>query len=437
MQPVWECIIMPSPSQLTQANFDLLQVINTGYLPETTLPLGLGTAGNDFFTSAAILILGNNGNDRIMGTNNPLLQAINGGEGSDQIFGMGGQDNINGGNGNDFIEGGAGGSALLKEVLDGGAGIDTLSYENSGAGVTVDLRPGTGGNIVMATGGDATFDTVKATFENFVGSAFNDTVHGTIGVNVLFGLAGNDTIHGHQGNDTLLGGAGADHLFGDDGNDILRGGAGADQLNGGEGDDTADYSTSSAGVTVNLDTGVGSGGDAQGDTLSNIQDITGSNFNDFITGNFGDDPFRGNTLRGGGGDDVIWGDPQQQGQTIAGDVIIGGAGADEIHTRFGGFDDSADTIVYEKVNDSAIDSTDILYMKPIDFIDLHLIDAIPGGADDAFVLGLLQAGQPGRLQVDVLQGSIEGDTTGDGVADFGIGIFDSNRYFGGVDYITL
>src|SRR6185436_13242297 len=74
------------------------------------------------------------------------------------------------------------------------------------------------------------------------------------------------TITGGGGNDTFTGGTGADTLTGGAGNDTLAGGGGADILDGGAGTDTADYSTSGAGVTVNLATGAASGGDAAGDT---------------------------------------------------------------------------------------------------------------------------------------------------------------------------
>src|SRR5215510_10930025 len=67
-----------------------------------------------------------------------------------------------------------------------------------------------------------------------------------------------------NGNDTIFGFGGADTIFGRGGNDIIDGGAGADVIDGGVGFDTADYSESTAAVTVNLATGRGFGGFAQG-----------------------------------------------------------------------------------------------------------------------------------------------------------------------------
>ena len=89
-------------------------------------------------------------------------------------------------------------------------------------------------------------------------------------------------------------------LFGGSGNDTLEGGPGADTLIGGPGMDTADYSASASAVSVNLLTGLGSGGDAQGDILGGIENIVGSAFNDTLTGGAGND-----TLTGGAGNDIV------------------------------------------------------------------------------------------------------------------------------------
>ncbi|MBC6442799.1 MAG: hypothetical protein GDA53_06700 [Rhodobacteraceae bacterium] len=93
------------------------------------------------------------------------------------------------------------------------------------------------------------------------------------------------------------------------GNDTLNGGAKADMLDGGEGIDTAVYSDSNAGVTVNLATGRGSGGDAHGDVLTSIENLIGSGHNDRLTGDGGNNVLKGgggnDRLKGGGGDDTL------------------------------------------------------------------------------------------------------------------------------------
>ena len=138
--------------------------------------------------------------------------------------------------------------------------------------------------------------------------------------------AGNDTLTGHATQDNLIYGlAGDDSLTGGSGDDVLVGGAGADALSGGAGTDTADYSTSSAAVTVNLDTGSGTGGDAAGDTYVDIEAIIASDYDDYVYGldtggvtvnlGAGNDTFdndigdstQTDTINGGDGNDTIWG----------------------------------------------------------------------------------------------------------------------------------
>ncbi len=60
------------------------------------------------------------------------------------------------------------------------------------------------------------------------------------------------------------------------GNDKLSGGSGADILNGGLGNDTAYYETSDAGVFISLYNDAAAGGDAEGDDLNDIENVTGS-----------------------------------------------------------------------------------------------------------------------------------------------------------------
>jgi Ca2+-binding RTX toxin-like protein len=135
-----------------------------------------------------------------------------------------------------------------------------------------------------------------------------------------------DRIDGPDGNDDLIFGyRGRDSINGGAGSDTIIGGPGQDTADGGEGIDTADYSTSTSAVTVNLTTGTGSGGDAQGDVLRNIENLTGSNYNDSLTGDAGANLLVGNagndTLRGGAGNDMLIGG-------AGGDLLDGGTGID-------------------------------------------------------------------------------------------------------------
>ena len=108
----------------------------------------------------------------------------------------------------------------------------------------------TGPNVINATGPGGLF-----------GTDANDVMNGTADKNGLVGGAGNDILNGEDGNDNLLGDEGDDTLNGGAGSDNLVGGAGADSLDGGAGgSDKANYRSSTAGVTVNLANGTGSGG---------------------------------------------------------------------------------------------------------------------------------------------------------------------------------
>ncbi len=196
------------------------------------------------------------------------IESLRGGSFNDTLRGDGGNNQIRGGLGNDTI--------------DGGAGNDTADYFSASNSVTVlltNLLSGhTGGSSSGADGIDTLID-----IESIVGSFFNDT------------LTGNDQ-------DNVING--------EDGNDVIDGGAG---------NDTASYIDASGAVQVTLGEGAGAGsstGAAGNDTLTNIENITGSEFNDTLTGNSS-----GNVINARGGDDTLKG--------LAGnDTLNGGSGID-------------------------------------------------------------------------------------------------------------
>ncbi len=72
-------------------------------------------------------------------------------------------------------------------------------------------------------------------------------------------------------------------------------------MDGGAGIDTASYASSSEAVSVDLaDAGPQSGGDASGDVLVSIENVTGSAYDDTLSGNSA-----ANVLEGGEGADHI------------------------------------------------------------------------------------------------------------------------------------
>jgi Ca2+-binding RTX toxin-like protein len=109
------------------------------------------------------------------------------------------------------------------------------------------------------------------------------------------------------------------------GNDRLKGYGGADLLDGGDGIDTAYYGDSTVGVAINLATGRGFGGSAEGDTLISIENVFGSLHNDTLIGDDASNELYGlsgtDVLKGGGGADGLAGDTGD-------DILKGGGGAD-------------------------------------------------------------------------------------------------------------
>jgi Ca2+-binding RTX toxin-like protein len=176
---------------------------------------------------------------------------------------------------------GAGGDDVLEPLggsdsVDGSTGTDLITYASEGA-VTVDLPSFTG---TTATGTDTIFEV-----ENVIGSPMGDTITGDSNNNVLDGLGGTDT------------------------------------LMGGDGSDTASFATVASAVVANLATGAATG---QGtDTLATIENLTGSDQDDTLTGDAGP-----NSLLGRDGADNITGG-------LGADGLFLGVGADTITANDG------------------------------------------------------------------------------------------------------
>jgi RTX calcium-binding nonapeptide repeat (4 copies) len=252
--------------------------------------------------SVGDIISAGDGADFVYGLNGS--DSIYGGDGVDTLDGGRGDDVIYGGLGSDSIIGGAGGDDIVGE-----AGTDLVSFRKSTAGVNVNFATGEG------IGGEADGDTYE-TVESFGGSNFADVF---IGANVA-----TSRIDGYNGDDNLTGGSGADVFFG---------GAGADTINGLGGIDRAFYSASTA-INVNLLTNINTGGEAQDDSLTNIEEISGSAFADSIIGNT-----LVNRLFGQAGGDHL------DGGTGA-DVLTGGTGSDSFAFNFGQSGTTATTLDY-------------------------------------------------------------------------------------------
>jgi Ca2+-binding RTX toxin-like protein len=153
-----------------------------------------------------------------------------------------------------------------------------------------------------------------------------NTILGTHGDDVLIGGNGNLHLHGGDGNDVLQAGTGNNELLGEGGNDLIYSGPGNDTIDGGAGNNTVSYANATAGVHVDLNvTSAQNTLGAGTDTLTHIDNIIGSHFNDTLVGNSGNNVLSGglgnDILNGGAGDDILIGGPGNN-------TLTGGPGND-------------------------------------------------------------------------------------------------------------
>jgi RTX calcium-binding nonapeptide repeat (4 copies) len=212
----------------------------TARCPIASNPAGLfldGGEGGDLLAvepsvpaTASARLIGGNGVDTLLG-----------GAGDDSLDGTIGNvwgDAVYGGPGDDALTSGAvlsgdGGSDLLiavpcGETIEGGAGVDSVSFARASLGVEATLggSAGTAPNDGFAGGcptehGGQPASQIGSSVESIEGSAYDDVLRGDGGRNIILGRGGNDEVHGAGGNDFLVGGLGVDSLYGEGGADRL------------------------------------------------------------------------------------------------------------------------------------------------------------------------------------------------------------------------
>ncbi len=364
--------------------------------------------------------------------------------GDDVIFGndrnniinaLGGNDVVSGGSGNDILSGSTGNDQLSGgnglDILNGGSGNDTGFYLLAAGDVFASLNLGYGyvRQDGLLTDKDSFFS-----IENITGGNGADELEGSSGANTLIGGGGNDEIDGLGGADTIDGGSGNDRLQGGTGNDDLdagfgedtiEGGPGADTHDGGDGEDLLQYDFSSAGVTIDLATGLASGGYAEGDANSSIENVTGSGFDDVLRGNGLGNAFTGNgghdTLTGRGGDDRLTGN-------AGNDTLNGGSGFDQLNGGLGqdtmSSGSGVDFFAYASTGDSVpfMPEADVItdFTSGEDKISVFRIDANTATLidDDFTFIGTAQytSGVAGQIRVTFTGGdtvvSFRTDTSG-------------------------
>ena len=351
--------------------------------------------------------------ENVRGSN--LLDRLTGDGENNRLEGWDGADTISGGAGNDTIipnrpmppatadpdatgtddrlAQGETAPVDAVDIINGGDGVDTVSYAGEAAtfsdstdsatavavrALAIDLSadptvvqddPDTPANesiayveATLGTGGDAVADRIVV--EN-KGSADEPNWVSTI-ENVVGG-AGADSITGDEQDNVLEGGAGADALAGGAGVDVLYAGVGDTALNGGSTPDDAmtedvdesmmeNDTVSYAKVTDGDTTTEGNQGITLSDTaaITNVENLVGTSLGDTITVTTAIA-----TVDGGVGDDTI------TGFATGRDMIMGGAGNDTLSgggggdTPAAGFDKSkADVLVGGPGNDTLTGTND-------------------------------------------------------------------------------
>jgi Ca2+-binding RTX toxin-like protein len=435
------------------------------------------TATNDliFGTPQPDTLNGFGGDDRIFGRESN--DVIDGGTGNDQLYGEAGNDVIRGGTGNDVADGGDGddrlfmddggddtalggagsdviyygGALTAADVNDGGEGRDAVILQGNydlvlGAGSLLNiefLSLQTGGNTAFGQNGQNSYDYDITTVNENVAAGQVLTVNGQslqAGEDLTFdGSAETDgqfVIYGGRGVDDLTGGSGNDVFFFEGGrlgsSDVVDGGAGRDSLviRGTSGDNVIvlgeNQLTSIEAISFNpkfagdqsvlpasYDLTLAQGNIPEGGTLI----VNGTALIEGQTLSVDGSAITAGILRmfGGAGDDEFIGG--------AGNDLLDGAGGGDRLTGGGG----ADTFRYLFASDSLVGDADRIldFTSGTDKIDLSQIDAISGTPEnDAFTFSADGTfhNTAGELRTYESNGSwfVEGDTNGDGTADFQI-----------------
>ncbi|WP_426142880.1 M10 family metallopeptidase C-terminal domain-containing protein [Pseudomonas sp. DWP3-1-2] len=368
------------------------------------------------------------------------------------IFGTSDDDTLVGSAGNDILDGDLG-----ADDMSGGDGNDIYVVDNAMDSVTE-----TNDSVSQ-------IDTVRASVNWTLGAnTENLTLTGVSAIdgsgndlnNFITGNNGNNVLDGRAGADSLKGKDGSDSYFVDDANDsvletnsdsvtggvdtvystlasytlgsnvenlaltgegplngignaldnVVYAGAGDNVMDGRAGVDTVSYLNATAGITVKLSTSAQQDTLGSGlDTLKGFENLTGSQFADFLTGNSGD-----NWLTGGDGNDTLMG-------SAGNDVLIGGAGTD---TLIGG--SGTDTYVFSDLSEMGLgELADIIQgfkAAEGDKLDFSAIDARPQTeANDTFAFigdAAFSANNIGELRF--ADGVLYGNIDSDGEADFSI-----------------
>jgi Ca2+-binding RTX toxin-like protein len=281
--------------------------------------------------SDGFTVTGTNHADTIRGSTG--ADTLNTGSGNDVILDFVGMDRLNGGSGTDTLQITATSADLNNATNAQISSIEAVSAANAAQGVVINLSNQSEGFALT-------------------GSAFADVLTGGAGSDTIQAGAGDDTIVGFVGSDTVNGGEGYDTIVLTQTSTTLNSASGTRISNV----EAVSASAAAAGVTIDLSR------QTEGFT------VTGSDWADTLIGSTGRD-----VITGGAGNDVIRGG-------AGADVLTGGEGADTFV-----FASTSESGPSAAARDQILDFVSTLQNGvEHDVIDLSAIDAISGGANDAF-----------------------------------------------------
>ncbi len=224
-----------------------------------------GTSGTQAKNAWSQLL---SGNDTVNGTSGDDYRGSPGVDAGNDVFNMG--------NGDDWVAGGMG-----NDTIKGGNDFDTLSFEETHWNEGIPMVRGA--NVDMTTG---------VVLDPY---GFKDKITGI---------------------EKIVGSSYADVFLGDDNDNTFVGARGKDTINGGGGDrDWVDYQDdtnwgATRGIVADLTAGTIKDGFGNTDTVSNIENISGTRYNDVFVGNGVMNTFVGgegkDSYDGKGGDDFIY-----------------------------------------------------------------------------------------------------------------------------------
>lgn len=288
-------------------------------------------------------------------------------EGPDRLRGTRNDDVTAALGGDDYIKGSIG-----RDQIDGGEGLDLLTYENLAAGINAKLHKG----WVI---GDSFFDRL-ASIEQLHGTNHNDRIAAGWDVKELLGQGGDDIIRVIAPESvTLDGGLGNDRIFGNSGNETVFGGDGDDRVKSRAGDDVVWLGADNdiARLSYGDDLAYGERGDDR---------IFGGHGNDRLSGGDGNDRLEGgrnaDSLSGGNGDDVLRGG-------LGTDQLHGGRGDDILYgSDSPAGDGQVDTFVFrgtengrDRIKDFE-DGVDLINLYSFSFSSFDEVHALASNAGD-------------------------------------------------------